>query len=98
MEFNMKPGLLSAILDQFEGRKIAFAAVTATDAFGACFGLGIAEVGIGGYTPIPTSFCRFNTYEGASSYAEELNQHLGHQGDEAPKLILSTMRRTLSDY
>lgn len=85
---------LTGILSHWRGRTVAFTPVMTDDKLGDCFGLGIAEFGTGGYTPIPTGLARFDTYDAAANCAEDINlKRLNIDVLTAAKIIADTMKR-----
>lgn len=53
-------------------------------------GLGIAEYGVGGYTPL---ICFYDTFQDGYDEADRLNAALGVSDDHAMAIIADTMKR-----
>lgn len=84
---------LDVVVAMFDGRQIAFTAVSARDDAGHCFGLAVAEVGARDVSPVPIRYCRFSSYEAAVDHANTINTTvLGLSRDAAARVITGTMR------
>ena len=83
--------LEAAIIDQmvagtFNDKVYAFVAVPTPS---IRWGLGVAVANEHGYAPIEGK--RFDTYEEAKRWANELNAHIGRTNDEVLDIVGSTM-------
>lgn len=71
-------------------QRYAFAAVYTGP--GTLCGIGRADEGESGYTPVPR-FGSFKTFNEAANRADELNKELGLSIEQAAKIVCSTMRK-----
>lgn len=86
MTLNIEP---AALIDAVDGtRESPWVFVPVTD--GGM--LGIADVNVSGYTPVPAHLAKFETYDDAQEAAEALNKSRGYDVRAAFDIIATTMR------